>query len=484
MATLPIKSDINVDGLITTKTFAATGFLDQASEATALMINGSGVVGTRELGTNAFNSTAFGTVTSVSAGNGMNFTTITGSGSIVLGTPGTISGSTTNSVTSNSHTHDVTSGIANTNLVSINSTSVVAGEYARFTAAGLESRSAAEVLSDIGAQASGNYLLDTTDTFTGELTVASGHIKMNTGLTSYGITNTVNSRRMFFAGGSTTSPTVGGMVVCAGIDYAGTGNGGYVYAVASSGKAVYLEGATVDVMLGQLNVGASDSVAGLAHVYGNATTTGGEVRIYNGGTYDTTIDYWRVHSSGGTLRLASNGADAGSISLSASTSAIYNPSGTGYMVLGATSTYISDPNDQVAFRVTGDHSSNTGLVVFGGVDETAYCEMRQSTSTFKVFGAAVATSTMTATNFILSSDKRVKTKIKTLKPKRITTDWKSFELKSDKGQKRYGVIAQELEKEHPEFIRTDAEGMKSVAYIDLLVAKMAELEARIKELEK
>ena len=45
------------------------GLSSQASEATALMINGSNVVGTRELGSNAFNSTAFttntGTVTSV-----------------------------------------------------------------------------------------------------------------------------------------------------------------------------------------------------------------------------------------------------------------------------------------------------------------------------------------------------------------------------------------------------------------------------------
>ena len=46
-----------------------------------------------------------GTVTSVSAGNGMDFTTITGTGSVTLGTPGTVTGSTTNTVTANSHTH-------------------------------------------------------------------------------------------------------------------------------------------------------------------------------------------------------------------------------------------------------------------------------------------------------------------------------------------------------------------------------------------
>lgn len=49
-----------------------------------------------------------GTVTSVAAGNGMNFTTITNSGSVALGTPSTISSSTTNSVTATSHTHALT----------------------------------------------------------------------------------------------------------------------------------------------------------------------------------------------------------------------------------------------------------------------------------------------------------------------------------------------------------------------------------------
>jgi len=53
-------------------------------------------------------TTNTGTVTSVAAGNGMNFTTITGSGSVTMGTPGSLTASTTNAVTSTSHTHNVT----------------------------------------------------------------------------------------------------------------------------------------------------------------------------------------------------------------------------------------------------------------------------------------------------------------------------------------------------------------------------------------
>lgn len=50
-------------------------------------------------------TTCVGTVTSVAAGNGMNFGTITTTGSVALGTPSNVTLSSTNSVTSNSHTH-------------------------------------------------------------------------------------------------------------------------------------------------------------------------------------------------------------------------------------------------------------------------------------------------------------------------------------------------------------------------------------------
>lgn len=46
-----------------------------------------------------------GSVTSVAAGNGMNFSTITGTGTVTLGTPSSVTLASTNSLTSNSHTH-------------------------------------------------------------------------------------------------------------------------------------------------------------------------------------------------------------------------------------------------------------------------------------------------------------------------------------------------------------------------------------------
>jgi len=99
-------------------------------------------------------------------------------------------------------------------------------------------------------------------------------------------------------------------------------------------------------------------------------------------------------------------------------------------------------------------------------------------------GATVFSNTVTATNFILSSDERLKENVEKVCDNRVKADWKTFELKTEKGEKRYGVIAQELEENHPEFVKTDDEGFKSVKYIDLLIAKIAELEARLEKLEK
>jgi hypothetical protein len=93
-----------------------------------------------------------------------------------------------------------------------------------------------------------------------------------------------------------------------------------------------------------------------------------------------------------------------------------------------------------------------------------------------------SSSTITAPDFVLSSDINLKENIEDYVAKPININYKSYNLIGSE-EKRVGVIAQELEVEHPEFVRENEEGIKSVSYIDMLVAKVAELEARIKELE-
>jgi len=120
--------------------------------------------------------------------------------------------------------------------------------------------------------------------------------------------------------------------------------------------------------------------------------------------------------------------------------------------------------------------SNT-FISTGTSGETIYFSIGPTTNVTNINVAGTAT----ATNFILSSDETLKDKIKDIETKHINVEWKNFELISEPGVKRSGVIAQELEEKHPEFVRTDKDGLKSVAYIDLLITKIAELEARLEK---
>ena len=130
----------------------------------------------------------------------------------------------------------------------------------------------------------------------------------------------------------------------------------------------------------------------------------------------------------------------------------------------------------VHIAAIGTNNSATGAILINPSSDFALPAYNLDVS-----GNGRFTSTVTATNFILSSDKTLKDNIRSIDNNHIDVNWKNFELKSEPGIKRSGVIAQELEKKHPEFVRTDKEGLKSVAYIDLLIAKIAELEARLEK---
>lgn len=91
---------------------------------------------------------------------------------------------------------------------------------------------------------------------------------------------------------------------------------------------------------------------------------------------------------------------------------------------------------------------------------------------------------ITATDFIVASDQRIKNDISTYDPGEVNINFRTYRLNSSPDRLRYGVIAQELERDHPEMVVTNPDtGMKAVSYVDMLVAKVAELEKRIKQLE-
>lgn len=88
-----------------------------------------------------------------------------------------------------------------------------------------------------------------------------------------------------------------------------------------------------------------------------------------------------------------------------------------------------------------------------------------------------------ATGFYEESDIQLKTNIQ---PIDFTNNIElvSFNWKKD-GSKSYGVIAQQVEQYYPELVSTDeSTGYKSVNYDAVLIIKCAQLENRIKQLEK
>tara|TARA_R110002167_G_scaffold345388_1_gene555209 strand:+ start:3096 stop:6455 length:3360 start_codon:yes stop_codon:yes gene_type:complete len=62
-------------------------------------------------------------------------------------------------------------------------------------------------------------------------------------------------------------------------------------------------------------------------------------------------------------------------------------------------------------------------------------------------------------------------------------EFKEYVYKSDSGnRKRYGVLAEDIEVEYPELVHVDADGVKGVNYIDLLVKRVSELEKEIEDI--
>jgi hypothetical protein len=154
----------------------------------------------------------------------------------------------------------------------------------------------------------------------------------------------------------------------------------------------------------------------------------------------------------------------------------------GAVTLNADSTNLSLTRTSTAVTIASSTGTSAVIpaatITLSGV-LTAAAQDIGGAKTFKE--AVTCQDTFTGTNFILSSDKRLKENVIDLEPKAISAEWKSFTMKGSSEDYRVGVIAQELEVSNPEFVVTNDEGFKSVKYIDLLIAKIAELEARLEK---
>jgi len=87
-----------------------------------------------------------------------------------------------------------------------------------------------------------------------------------------------------------------------------------------------------------------------------------------------------------------------------------------------------------------------------------------------------------ASNHILNSDERAKNSIKDYNPDGLEILWKEFELNSEKGVYRVGVIAQDLLKTNPEFVDAGDPDNLTVKYMDLHSAALAKKDKEIEDL--
>jgi hypothetical protein len=92
-------------------------------------------------------------------------------------------------------------------------------------------------------------------------------------------------------------------------------------------------------------------------------------------------------------------------------------------------------------------------------------------------------STLTAPDFVATSDERVKENITTA-PVGLIDSLKGREWEwKESGEKGSGVIAQELEQVLPHLVHEDDDGMKSVSYMGLLAYMIEEVRALRAEVE-
>ena len=158
---------------------------------------------------------------------------------------------------------------------------------------------------------------------------------------------------------------------------------------------------------------------------------------------------------------------------------------------------IMKPDDPMCFRVNSTTSNGVGADAFK-VDQQGNCTAKGTVDAagLTVNGSPIGGGggglpdggytygwSITASDFIATSDERVKDNITTAPVGLIDSlkgrewDWK------ESGEKGSGVVAQELEQVLPHLVHTDDAGMKSVAYNGLVAYLIEEVKALRAEVE-
>jgi hypothetical protein len=136
----------------------------------------------------------------------------------------------------------------------------------------------------------------------------------------------------------------------------------------------------------------------------------------------------------------------------------------------------------VSGTLRGSMSIGTSFFQFNAINTSGYLFKNSSnvnTLTLDQLGNATFLGQVTAAGFFNSSDARLKNVIER------DGDTVKFTWKDKRDDKTHiGYIAQEVQEKYPDQVNENEDGMLTVNYIEVLVAKIQELENRIKQLEK
>ena len=218
----------------------------------------------------------------------------------------------------------------------------------------------------------------------------------------------------------------------------------------------------------------------ISHAEGYRTIAGGKYSHSEG--INTTASGESSHAEGSNTTASGKDSHASGLATLASNQSEfacgqYNKANTNQIFSVGIGTADNDRKNAIYITTDGSISGDVQLTN-GGTSMTG----------LKILGGIQATNGMIAPTYLNSSDERLKKDIETISENDIdkvkNVDLKSYTFKSD-NSKHFGVIAQDVERANlPELVINDADGMKSVDYISLLILKIAELENEIKNLKE
>ena len=200
-----------------------------------------------------------------------------------------------------------------------------------------------------------------------------------------------------------------------------------------------------------------------------------KLQISSGSTAETTI----------TIGASGNIADVASrIILNEGELGVSNSTNYGFSLAYAGDGSYGIPNN--TFGIIRHDNSAAGAIVLSAQRTTGNVGIGTDSPIYEldVAGEGRFTGVLRCLSLVQTSQTDKKESIQNIdKTKAKAIQFKEYRYKEDRtSRKRYGVLAEDLEKEYPELVYTGADGVKGISYTDLLIKRVAELEQELEQI--